>query len=289
MSQLLYYLLIKPLSLLSLWMLYRISDLMFLFIYYLIPYRKKLVFKNLNKSFPEKSDKEIQQIARKFYRHFCDIIVESIKLFSISEKEIRTRCTTDSDSLEIFDQLSTENKSVIILGGHHNNWEMAALGFNSLIPHQTIGIYAPLKNIFFDKKLKESRGRFGLGLVSVKDVQEAFEQHVGHQIAMIFATDQSPSRNAKKVYWTNFLNQDTAVLFGAEKYARQYNLPVVFTTIWRIRRGYYSYTLEMLEASPADTAHGEITQKHTAKLEENIRQQPESWLWSHNRWKLKRE
>jgi len=287
MSVLLYYLIIKPLSLLPMWCLHRVSDLIFLITYYTIPYRKKLVIKNLTNSFPQKNEKEIRQITRQFYRHFCDIIVESIKLFSISDAEALRRCTPTGT--EILHRLHAEGKSAVIISGHYNNWELAVLRFKPLVPHRVIGIYSPLANVFFDKKIQKSRTKFGLELLSVKKVKETFEALKDEHVIMVFGSDQSPSRTSKSYYWTHFLHQDTAVFYGAEKYARAYNLPVIFARIHKVKRGYYRFELELIEENPANTKHGEITEKHVRLLEQQICEQPQYWLWTHNRWKIKKE
>ncbi len=287
LSRLLYYLIIKPLSLLPMWLLYRVSDLIFAVVYYLISYRKKVVIENLTRSFPKKSKQEIRQITKQFYRHFCDIIVESVKLFSISDAEALRRCTPSGT--ELLHRLHAEGRSAIIIAGHYNNWELAVLRFKPLVPHRVLGIYSPMKNVFFNQKIYKSRTKFGLELVSVKDVKTTFEALKNEANIMVFGADQSPSRTSKNHYWTTFLNRDTAVFYGAEKYAHTYNLPVIFAKINKIKRGYYKFELILIEENPADTPYGEITEKHVRLLEQQITAQPEYWLWTHKRWKIKRE
>jgi len=285
-SRLLYYLFLKPLSYLSMWFLHRISDLLFVVVYYLIAYRKKVVIENLTNSFPQKPPQEIGEISRKFYRHLCDIIMESVKLFSISDAEALRRCTPSGT--ELLHRLYAEGRSAIIIGGHYNNWELAALRFKPLIPHRVIGIYSPLKNVFFNTKIQQSRARFGMELVPVKNTKQSFLALETERFVAIFGADQSPSRTSKNHYWTTFLHQDTAVFYGAEKYARKYNLPVIFVKIYKIKRSMYRYELALIEENPADTPKGEITKKHVQLLEQQIIEQPEYWLWTHKRWKIKR-
>jgi len=285
-SKFLYYLFLKPLSYLPMWFLHRISDVLFVIAYYISPYRKKVVIENLTNSFPQKSPKEIREISRKFYRHFCDIIVESLKLFSISDAEALRRCAPSGT--EILHRLHAEGRSAIIISGHYNNWELAVLRFKPLVPHRVIGIYSPLKNEFFDKKIQQSRTRFGLELVSVKRTKQLFAELQDERYVMVFGADQSPSRTSTNHYWTRFLNQDTAVFYGAEKYARAYNLPVIYAKINKMKRGMYHFELELIEENPADTPKGEITQRHVQLLEQQIIEQPEYWLWTHKRWKIKR-
>lgn len=285
MGRILYYLLLKPLSLLPLAVSYRLSDVMFFTLYYLLRYRRKVVFTNLYNSFPDKSPREIETIGRKFYRHFCDLVLESIRIFSISREELSRRCRIVNS--ELLEQFYKEGKSIIIASGHYNNWELAALAFDLQASHQSVGIYKPLANPYFDEKLQQSRAKFGLELVP-KDETKAFFQENGHRLtAPMLATDQSPSKSTN-VYWTQFLNQDTAVLFGTEKYAKEFGYPVVYGHIRKIRRGYYEMEFELIEANPTEAPHGAITEKHTRALERDIQQAPQYWLWTHKRWKRKR-
>ncbi|MBK8681719.1 MAG: lipid A biosynthesis acyltransferase [Chitinophagales bacterium] len=287
MAKLLYYIIIKPLSLLPLRMLYFISDGIFFILYYLTPYRKKVVLANLRNSFPEKNDTEIKKIAKGFYRHFVDLIAESIRMFSMSEKEVLRRFRIDDVALH--HQLYQEGRSIILTGGHYNNWEMLALAINQQLPHQVAALYTPMRNTFFDTTFLKSRSKFGLLMIPKKKVKEFFEDNTQNLTATIFGADQSPSTHSKSYYRTRFLNQETAVLFGAEKYAMEYNYPVVFMHIHKIKRGYYNATSQVVELYPQNAEYGSITKKHTALLEKEIQNNPEFWLWSHKRWKIKFE
>ncbi|MFK7908836.1 MAG: lysophospholipid acyltransferase family protein [Chitinophagales bacterium] len=285
MSQILFYLIIKPLSLLPIGVLLRISDFMYLILYHVVGYRKKVVFANLQNAFPNKSLKEIKNIEKQFYQHLCDLVVESIRIFSISEKEIIERCKVVNP--EVFDEYYQRGQSVLVTAGHYNNWEMMAVGCNPQIPHQMMGIYSSLSNPFFDKKLRESRAKFGVDLVAKKEVKPYFADNASRPTASFFGTDQSPS-SGKRAHWMEFLNQDTAVLFGTEKYAKEYDYPVLFGYIKKVKRGYYEMEYVTVEDQPLQTAKGEITEKHTRLLEEEIRSLPQYWLWTHKRWKRKR-
>ena len=286
MSQIVYYLIIIPLSLLPFWILQRISDVLYYLIYYLIGFRKKVVYQNLNKSFPDKSPDEIKKITQKFYRHFCDLIVESVKLFSISKEELIKRCKFTNP--ELLDRFYDQGQSIIIVAGHYNNWENFAKSCNLQMKHQAVGIYTPLTNKFFEKKFSESRELFGVVLLPKRQVKEYFSENKDLLKAVAFGADQSPSGRTKRVYWTTFLNQETAVMFGTEKYAREYNYPVIFAGIKKIKRGSYEVWFELLEENPADSPNGAITEKHTRLLEKQILAQPEYYLWTHKRWKRKR-
>jgi len=284
-AALLYYFVIYPLSLLPFGALYFLSDVMFLFIYRIFGYRKKVVFTNLEKSFPKKTERELNDITSKFYSHLCDLIVESIKIFSISEKQVHERMKCSNP--EVINRYFDNNRSVIIAGGHYNNWELFAVAIDELIRHKAIGIYQPLANKFFDGKMQLTRSRFGLRMIATKTVKNVFEEEKNNLTATIFAIDQSPSNN-KTCYWTHFMNQETAVAFGTEKYSVQYNLPVIFGRLFKTSRGHYLLEFEEVCANPTETTTGEITEKITRMLEQDIIHQPEYWLWSHKRWKLKK-
>ena len=286
MGPILYYLFIKPLSLLPLPVLHGVSTFLYFPVYYLFGIRKKVVYRNLNNSFPDKPAEEIEEIAKKFYRHFCDIIIESLKLFSISKEELVNRCKFVNP--ELLNDYYDKGQSILICAGHYNNWEMFAKSCNLQMKHQAVGIYTPLNNAFFEKKFAESRGIHGVVLLPKREVKDYFTATKDLIKAVIFGTDQSPSGRTKRAYWTTFLNQETAVVFGTEKYAREYNYPVIYASVSKSKRGYYEISFETIIENPADTEHGEITEKHTRILERQIIDQPEYYLWTHKRWKRKR-
>jgi Kdo2-lipid IVA lauroyltransferase/acyltransferase len=155
------------------------------------------------------------------------------------------------------------------------------------IRHQSIAIYKQLANEFFDKKMRDTRSRFGLKMVSTKIVKKVFEDNRGELTVTIFGSDQSPGKVATS-YWMKFLNQDTAVLFGTEKYAKEYNYPVLFGNIVKIKRGYYKLQFSVIEENPASSPFGAITEKATQMLEAEILKTPQYWLWTHRRWKHKK-
>ena len=285
-SKLLYYLAILPISYLPYNILYFISDVLCLILYYVIGYRKKVILSNIQNSFPEKSTEEQMEIMRSFYSHFVDIIVESIKGFTITENQIRQRFKVRNP--EILDQFFKDEINLIMAGGHYNNWEYFALGIGLHIKHIPVGIYKPLSNKFFGEKMKKTRQRFGLKLLSMKETKEGFKKGFGKPDVIIFAFDQSPS-NAKNSYWMRFLNQDTAVLFGVEKYAKEYNRPVIFCTIHKTKRGHYECEFQIMSEDSNNLPYGKITEMNTLQLEKDILEKPEFWLWSHRRWKLKRD
>lgn len=283
-TKIFYYILILPLSLLPYPLLYLISDIIFLLMYHVIGYRKEVVFTNLKNSFPNKSKQELKKIMSDFYVHLCDVIMESIKGFTISEKQLRKRLIIKNP--EFSNYFADKGKSIIFVGGHYNNWEICAQAFAMYSNHKCIGIYKPLSNAFINDKIYTSRSKYGMQLISMKQTKKSFEEGNDAK-AIVFGSDQNPA-NPKRAHWVEFLNQDTAVLFGAERYAKEYNWPVVFVSISKVKRGYYEVEYSLITDKPKNQPHGKITEDFTKRLEQDIINKPQYWLWSHKRWKHKR-
>ncbi len=277
-----YYLFVIPLSLLPLRILYLFTDFFYILIILFIPYRKKVVHENLKRSFPDKKDKEIRTIERKFYRHFTDLLAEGIKNLTISKEQLSKRLVVKNT--EIMDILYKEKKSVLLVSGHYNNWEWLITSQNNLFSHQAMGIGMPLTSKFWDKKINERRSRYGMKVVNVKNFKTAIEAEKNNPIAILVLSDQSPG-DSRKSYWMNFLNQQTAVLFGAEQMANEYNFAVVFFAMKKVKRGYYEMDLSLISDEPKAMKWGEITEQHAKMLEKEIVAAPEFWIWSHKRWK----
>jgi len=175
-----------------------------------------------------------------------------------------------------------------VIAGHYGSWELIAVAYGLYTSAPFMAIYSPLKNKFMDKKMMESRSQFGLILVSKQDSREWFANNAQQPIGVIMGGDQSPT-SSKKSFWMEFLNQDTAIMFGTEKFAKEYNIPVIYGHIEKVKRGHYTIDFHLVTADPSQEPHGEITRKHTRMLETSIRQEPRYWLWTHRRWKRKRE
>ncbi len=284
-SKLLYHLVILPVSRLSFGALYKLSDFLFFVLFRVLKYRYKVIRGNIDRSFPDMNDLERNNLTIKFYRHFCDLIVESLKIFSIKEKEVQERMVFKNP--EVVNQYFSQGRSVILAGGHYNNWELFAVAVDQALQHQALGIYKPLSNLYFDGVMRESRGKFGLKMIATTLVKKEFERRREEPTAFIFATDQSPG-NKHNAYWMRFLHQETGVLFGAEKYAQEYNYPVLYGCIKKVSRGHFEVVFEVVHDQPASAPYGLITEKHTRLLERDIRVKPEYWLWSHRRWKHQR-
>ncbi len=284
MTKFFYYLLILPLSLLPYPLLYLLSDIIFLIMYRVIGYRKEVVFTNLRNSFPNKSKHELKKIMSDFYRHLCDIIMESVKGFTISEKQLRKRLIIKNP--EFSNYYADKGQSIIFVGGHYNNWEICAQAFALYSNHKCIGIYKPLSNALINDKIYTSRSKYGMHLISMKQTKKSFE-YGDEPKAIVFGSDQNPA-NPKRAHWVQFLNQDTGVLFGVERYAKEYDWPVVFVSISKAKRGYYEVEYSLVTDNPNEEPHGKITEDFTKRLEQDIINQPQYWLWSHKRWKHKR-
>lgn len=284
-SKLLYYLVILPISKLPFGILYLFSDFLFFIIYSVIAYRTKVVRSNLNNSFPNKSQKEILAIESKFYRHLCDLVVESLKAFSISKKEIKKRMVNKNP--ELIHQFHQKGKHVIMVGGHYGNWEMYGIEIGLDMIHEPIALFTPLKNQFMNEKITKSRSKYGLSMLMINDIKRRLDMEKSKLFAIIFASDQSP-RKSQKAYWLTFLNQETGVQFGAEKLAKEYDAAVVFGNIYKTTRGFYEVRYQLICESAKETDYGFITKEHTRLLEKDIIARPEHWLWSHKRWKHKR-
>ena len=280
MSAILFYCVVYPLSLLPLWILYRVSDVLFLLFISIVPYRKKVVNSNIEKSFPDLNTKDRKVLVRGFYRHFSDLLMESIKNLSISKEELLRRIKVMNP--EILKEIENHGKSVLFVSGHFNNWEWFITSQALFVPFESYGIGMPLSNGFWDKKLTERRQRFGLTVVNAKNYKEMFLKE--KLVSVLVLSDQAPA-DERKSYWLNFLHQPTPVLFGVEQMANEFDLSVVYFTMKKIKRGKYSVEFNILTKEPKSLPYGVLTEQHVKLLEEHIIEQPCNWLWSHNRWK----
>ena len=273
-------------AILPLRILYIISDGFYCLNYYVVQYRKKIVFQNLRNSFPEKSDQEIKTIAKKFYRHFSDLFVETLKMMHMPLKESRKRVTIKNP--EILEELYSKNKLILAALGHYNNWEWISMMTKP--EFQVISIYKPLHDPNFDRFMLKLRTLKGSLLVPTTQTLRFLSSWNApdKRAFFCFIADQSPL--LKDIhYWTKFLNQTTPIFIGIEKIALKYNLPVCFFRFEKIKRGYYQLEIVPITENPAFTKPYEITEAHVRLLEEDIKKNPEYWLWSHRRWKRQYE
>lgn len=276
-------------SLLPLGVLYLFSDLCYVVLYYVVGYRRKVVRMNLEHSFPEKSAAERKGIEKRFYRHLCDMFVESYRMWHMSREEMERRCVFHNK--EAIQHYLDEGRSVIVVLGHYGNWEwMASYGLNMSPGVDFFTLYKPLHSPLLDRMMREIRSRFGAKPVPKNDVLRAVvgNRREGRLFLAAFIGDQTPNKDNLN-FWTDFLNQDTPVLVGTEKVARKFDLPVVSLRTRKVKRGYYEVDIFDLCGEPNRLESGELTRMHTGALEKYIRETPELWLWSHRRWKHKRE
>ena len=268
-------------SLLPLSVLYGLGDFFYLLTWYVIGYRKKVVFKNLQIAFPDKTEAERKKIAKDFYRHFWDNWIEALKLLSLSKKAVLRRVSGDMGALA---EVYQSGQSCHILLGHQFNWEWgnAFVILQERVP--LLAAYSPLTNKIFDRIFLYIRSRFGTVLLPFNNMRRGMLPYRHKQYALALMADQSPS-NPTKNYWVDFFSRPTAFLQGPEKGARLGKMPVVFLSISKPRRGHYHLQTILLTADASQLAEGELTQKYVQALEANIRLNPALYLWSHKRWK----
>jgi len=281
-DRLLFYLVLKPLSYIPMSVLFFFSDITFFLSYHLVKYRRKVVKENLKNAFPEKTTDELKEIEKEFYHHFTDFIFESIKSISISEKDVLAR--TSIKNVKLLDKYYKQNKNVLVVCGHYNNWEFYALSLPKQLKHTTYSLYQPLKNKFFDRILLNSRKRNGMKLIKTRDIFKFFQEKNDNPKLMVIVNDQSPT-NKQKAYWNTFLNQDTGWNVGPEKLAKKFNYVVLFGHSKKIKRGVYEVEFSLVTETPQQTNDDYITDKYASILEDIIKKKPEFWLWSHKRWK----
>lgn len=257
-------------------------------VYYVFGYRKRVVIENLKRSFPEKSEGEIKKITKQFYLHFCDVILETLKLLTISKENFRKRFTYDSTALKTFAHFEEKGQSIIGVMGHCGNWEWGAISYPAYFKHLITGVYHPLSSKNFDALMLKLRSRFGGNITPMNKVYKELltlrQKNTPTLLGLI--ADQTPP--PESAYWTTFLNQDTPVFNGTEKIARKFNYPVVYVPVYKIKRGYYKMSAVVITENPSEMHEGLISELHTRALEKNILEQPYIWLWSHRRWKHKK-
>lgn len=273
-------------SLLPFPLLYLFSDFFYVLLYYGIGYRKQVVVTNLKNAFPDKSPEEIQILTRKYYRYLCDLFLETFKTLTISKAAMLKRCALTPDAKALFSQMAKDKQSAILVMGHLGNWEWAGNTFSLECSQQLYVIYHPIQNKYFDGLMYRMRTRFGTKLIAMK---QTFREMLAHQQEVsvtAFIADQTPP--PEHAYWTTFLNQDTPVFKGTEVIAKKIGYPVVYVSVIRKSRGFYEIHAETLVPTPAETLDNAISELHTRRLEKDIIAHPETWLWSHRRWKHKR-
>lgn len=274
-------------SLLPLWVFYRLSDGLYYLVYHVVRYRRRVVYANLRSSFPEKSEAEIERIAKDFYSFFCDYIVETLKLFSMGEKNIRKRMKFEG--LNQVKEDFANGRSVSVYLGHYCNWEwISSLGLH--LDEQCGQIYHPLENATLDRLFLYMRGRFKAQSIKMDDTFLTILKwkKEGRKNIVGYIADQVPGYNNIH-YWTNFLHHDTPVFTGAERISKIMDTAVYYIDVERPRRGYYVARFIKIADSLNEHPVFFATEQYFRLLEKNIQRAPQYWLWSHKRWKRTRE
>ncbi|MDR1454778.1 MAG: lysophospholipid acyltransferase family protein [Tannerella sp.] len=280
---------VKFFALFPLRILYVFSDMLCFFIYRVIRYRLNVVRQNLRNAFPDLTDGERRRTERRFYHHFADYMIETVKLAHISQEELLRRAHIRNPEI-VKPLLAQGHTCIMLLMGHYGNWEW----FTGATPFfggnvQVCQIYRPLKSRAFDRLFLFLRGRFhALGIRKNEVLRELVRlRKAGTPSLVVFVADQTPSR-ANLHYWTTFLHQESAMLTGPERIAVKLDLPVIYVDIRKIRRGYYTVDFELMTDRPKEMPACWITEEYTRRMERNILRDPACWLWTHKRWKYRR-
>jgi Kdo2-lipid IVA lauroyltransferase/acyltransferase len=275
--------LFKLISNLPLWVLYMFTDILYLIGYHLLRYRQKVIFENLSYSFPEKSDAERKRIAKKFFRTLTDSFAETLKFYTISKQELEERITITNGNL-IADRVK-RGEIVLMVSGHFINWEAYVIAYKALVDPRLETVYSKLSNRPFNSLMKAIRSRFGGTLVEKSSFSRNFLEKRKVPRAIGLAADQRPT-NAESIYSALFRNRKTAFFEGPEKLAKKNGYAVVYINMKRPKRGHYHLKYELLCEPPYTSASpNSVTDAFIKLTEKGIREQPEIYLWSHNRWK----
>lgn len=269
--------------------MYFVSDILYLFVYHVVGYRRRVVRDNLAACFPDWGERERRRLERRYYRHLCDLLMEGVyNVFFATPPYLRRHYRLVNR--EVVDRYYEQGRSVILASAHYGNWEYMVSSLGMQLLHHGIGVGKPLDDKATAGFITRRRTRYGTQVVDQTDVREHVAFFDAHRVpcALMMLGDQSPS-NPYRSYWTTFLGRDTAFLYGTEYFARKYNYPVLYYSVRRVRRGYYEVTFSPLCERPLEVPQYSIVEQYARRLERQILERPECWLWSHRRWKLTRE
>lgn len=270
------------LSLLPMWLLYPLSDILSFLLCHVIRYRRRVVEANLLIAFPGKKASRRRSVARKFYRNFTDNFIETVKMLSASPAFIKKHFIVDN--MELLDAFYASGRKCQLHLGHTFNWEMANMVMPLVNPYPFIVAYMPVENKILDRLLLHIRGRTGSILLPSTRLQRAILPYRHQQYLLTLVADQAPV-SPESAYWLNFFGRLTPFLRGPERGARAGDIPAVFVRFYRPRRGYYRVEFITIADHPAQLPEGELTRRYARFLEDAIAQNPGLWLWSHKRWK----
>ena len=285
--QLLAFVLIYPLlwlvSILPFRLLYAVSDMLFFLLYHVFRYRKKTVEDNLKLVFPKKSESERKQITKEFFHHLCDMILEAIKSMNISVEDMKARFKFTN--IEVIQDYEKRQKSIALMCAHYGSWEWIFI-LQAYTSHLTFAIYKKLNNVYFDKLVRKIRARYDSYLITTKESINVLVENKKKGLITIngFAADQSPKKE-KAYHWNTFMGIEVPVHTGAEMLAKKLDMPVVFFSVKRIKRGFYETTFQTLAEHPNEFKDYEITDQFLKLVENQIHEAPQYYLWTHKRWK----
>lgn len=262
------------------WLLYQVSNVFAFFLHRILRYRLKVVRHNLKLT--ESAVTSRKNLERDIYRNISDIILESFKGFSIRRSEMKRRHRVMNP--EILDDLYNKNISAIITTGHYNNWEWGAFSPNFFVNHKVVALYKPLTNKRINKFILKRRAKYGTVLSSIDDTSKIYKEYSEKTSIFLMAADQSPTKPEMAI-WVPFLNQPTPCPHGLERYSSRHDLPIVYAHVKRMKRGYYEIDLSWLKKEDEKLKYAEATNRYMTKLDQIIRKQPASWLWTHRKWK----
>lgn len=278
-------LLLRALSRLPFAVLYRLSDLLYLINRIAVRYRYDVVEANLRNAFPDMGDDEQRRLREAVLRNLCDLVVEAVKGISITPAALEERVIYEDAA--VIDELSAAERPFILVAAHHCNWEWPMLSLCRRLPSALSAVYQPLHNKWVNAFMLETRARFGAIPVANKDLLAELARRKKEMGVLALVADQVPTRG-EELYWTRFLNQDTAFYVGIEKLARITRFPVVFLHIRRVKRGCYAVRFKKLAEPPYARDEHRIVERYARESEEMILADPSAWLWSHRRWKFKK-
>jgi len=272
-------------SLSPFWLLYLRSDFYFFMVYHVAHYRRKVVRKNLLRSFPEKDAKEIGRIEKRFYHHLCDQFVETCKLMSMSVDDVKRHVSVTNP--ELMSELEARRKSLFLAIPHSGNWEWLGKRMQTLSTHHPMAIYKKIKSPAFERFMLELRTSLPVEMVESNSALRSLAQRTDKLDQVMILADQSSFGNPSD-YWNEFLHQETCWFTGLERMAKYLDYAVVFVDMKRLRRGHYELTFHLITDDPKSTQKGYIMEQYAHHIERFIHEQPDNWLWSHRRWKHQR-
>ena len=268
--------------------MYFLSDILYLITYYLVGYRRKVVKENLLACFPDRDKRWRRQLERRYYRHLADLLVEGVYNLYATPPALKRRYRLVNR--QVVDRYYERGQTVVLMSAHLGNWEYMVSSLGMQMLHHGIGVGKALNDKLVAGYITRRRTRYGTQVVDSSDVRREVAYYDQHHVpcALMMLSDQSPV-NPHRSYWTTFLNRDTAFLYGAEHFARQYNYPVIYYSVEQVKRGHYEVTFTPLCEHPQEVPQYTIVESYARRLEQDILKHPEQWLWSHRRWKRTRE